>query len=50
MNAPGQFYVFDFNAPEEGAKVVSCSNFPRYGTKNFAPHGISVLEQKGLEY
>lgn len=49
MNSPGHFYIFDFNSPGEGAKVALCNNFPDYGTKNFAPHGISVLEHKGTD-
>ena len=47
INSPGQLYIFDFNSPEEGAKIVPCNNFPTYGTKEFGPHGMGLLQHKG---
>ena len=47
VNAPGQLYVFDFNSPEQGAKVVPCNSFPDYGTTEFGPHGLSILQHDG---
>ena len=47
MNSPGRIYVFDWNTPQEGAKAVECYNFPSYGTKEFAPHGISIFPHRG---
>ena len=47
MNSPGRIYVFDWNTPQEGAKPVECYNFPSYGTKAFAPHGISIFPFQG---
>ena len=39
--------MFDWNTPQEGAKAVECHNFTSYGTKEFAPHGISIFPHRG---
>ena len=48
MNSKGQMYLFDFNSPEEDPRPVSCNNFPDYGTTNFGPHGLSILQHNGI--
>ncbi len=48
--APGQLYSFDFNNPGKDAVVIPCSGCPAYGTAEFGPHGLSILQHDGKQF
>lgn len=45
-NAKGRIYLFDFKKSEHGAKELKISSTKQFSVDTFAPHGISVWEDK----